>query len=180
MMPDPAWHPQCLHWAPSTGDVLVAMISLATNESKVNRYNHTGQLTQTIQLNTPNEEPKVISFSITENSNKDIVVAAAFTAVIVKDYTGKHRFSYCGNRKGSEFWPIGLCVDALAHILVSDVKSKAVHMIDKNGRFLLYLLSSEKFVFLSISYDVNTHRLLVSSSEDNTLSVYSYITRMIL
>lgn len=180
MIPDPAWHSQCLHWAPSTGDVLVAMLHFDTHESKVNRYNHTGQLTQTIQLNPPNKETVVIPFLITENSNRDIVVAAAFEAVIVKDYTGKHRFSYSRDRKGSEVWPIGLCVDALAHILVSDAKSKAVYMLDKNGRFLLYLLSSEKSVFKSISYDVNTHRLLVSTAEDNTVSVYSYITRMIL
>lgn len=122
-----------------------------------------------------NKELDVILFSIIENSNRDIVVVVVFMVVIVKDYIGKYCFFYSGNCKGLEFWFIGLCVDVLVYILVLDVKSKVVYMIDKNGWFLFYLLLLEKFVFWFISYDVNIYCLLVLIFEDNILFVYSYI-----
>lgn len=45
---DPKWRPQCVHWSPSTGNLLVGMYRDDLMKGKVARYNQAGQLTQTI------------------------------------------------------------------------------------------------------------------------------------
>lgn len=97
--------------------------------------------------------------------------------VVVTDREGRHRFSYTGSSSGSGLQPLGLCTDALSHILVCDIRTKSVHMLDRDGEFLLHLLSKslEMGEPISLSYDINTHRLLVGS-HNIKLCVYRYIS----
>nr|XP_034309446.1 uncharacterized protein LOC117683740 [Crassostrea gigas] len=92
---------------------------------------------------------------------------------------GRHRFSYTGRPSGSGLIPRGICTDALSHILVCDIRTKTVQMLDKDGQFLSHLLteSQEMGEPWDLSYDVNTHRLWVGSRDNNKLCVYRYITR---
>ncbi|XP_065937594.1 uncharacterized protein [Magallana gigas] len=171
------WRPRCVYWSPSTGDLLVGMYNYDTNTGKVTWYNQSGQLTQTIQYHNTGQglygEPNYI----TENNNGDVVVSD-ITAVVVTECGGRHRFSYTGPPSGSRLLPLGICTDALSHILVCDVRTNTVQMINKDGRFLSYLLtkSQEMGDPYSLSYDVNTHRLWVGSWY-NKVYVYRYITR---
>nr|XP_034308421.1 uncharacterized protein LOC105332837 [Crassostrea gigas]XP_034308422.1 uncharacterized protein LOC105332837 [Crassostrea gigas]XP_034308423.1 uncharacterized protein LOC105332837 [Crassostrea gigas]XP_034308424.1 uncharacterized protein LOC105332837 [Crassostrea gigas]XP_034308425.1 uncharacterized protein LOC105332837 [Crassostrea gigas]XP_034308426.1 uncharacterized protein LOC105332837 [Crassostrea gigas]XP_034308427.1 uncharacterized protein LOC105332837 [Crassostrea gigas]XP_03430842 len=173
---DSTWKPWCVYWSPSTGDLLVGMYNYRTG--KVTRYNQSGQLTQTIQHNNTGRELYGNPRYITENNNGDVVVSG-FSAVVVTERGGRHRFSYTGPRSESVLWPRGICTDALSHILVCDDRTKTIQMLDKDGQFLSHLLkkSQEMGVPQSLSYDVNTHRLWVGSWNNNTVYVYRYITR---
>ncbi|XP_052693110.1 uncharacterized protein LOC128171369 [Crassostrea angulata] len=174
---DSTWVPQCVYWSPSTGDLLVGMYNYDKKTGKVTRYNQSGQLTQTIQYNNTGRGLYRQPRYITENNNGDVVVSDSFSAVVVTERGGRHRFSYTGHPSGSRLYPRGICTDALSHILVCDVTT--VQMINKDGQFLSHLLteSQEMRVPWSLSYDVNTHRLWVGSLDNNKVYVYRYITR---
>ncbi|XP_065943770.1 uncharacterized protein [Magallana gigas] len=173
---DPTWWPRCVYWSPSTGDVLVGMYNYITE--KVNRYNKSGQLTQTIQNDITGLGLYSQPNYITENNNGDVVVSD-FWAVVVTEREGRHRFSYTGHPSGSRLQLGGICTDALSHILVCDDITNTVQMLDRNGQFLSHLLIRPSGTFRpwSLSYDVNTHRLWVGSGDNNTVVIYRYITR---
>nr|XP_034309420.1 uncharacterized protein LOC105321388 [Crassostrea gigas] len=181
---DSTWEPRCVYWSPSTGNLLVGMRHRPkyTNTGKVTRYNQSGQQTQTIQHdNTGRGLYKRPNYLI-ENNNGDVVVSDydhGSGAVVVTERGGIHRFSYTGHPSGSGLRPLGICTDALSHILVCDDITDTVQMIDKNGQFLSPLLkkSQEMGGPRSLSYDVNTHRLWVGSWSNNKVCVYRYITR---
>uniref|UniRef100_A0A8W8HKL3 Tripartite motif-containing protein 3 n=1 Tax=Magallana gigas TaxID=29159 RepID=A0A8W8HKL3_MAGGI len=172
----------CVYWSPSTGDLLVGMYNDDTETAKVTRYNQSGQLTQTIQNDNTGLWLYSVPHYITENNNGDVVVSGDIDypsgAVVVTERGGRHRFSYTGHPSGSRLWPRGICTDPLSHILVCDATTKTVQMIDRDGQFLSHLLIRPSGIFspLSLSYDVNTHRLWVGSPY-NTVVIYRYITR---
>nr|XP_034309995.1 uncharacterized protein LOC117683909 [Crassostrea gigas] len=170
--------PRCVYWSPSTGDLLVGMCYIHTGTGNVTRYNQSGQLTQTIQHDNTGRGLYSIPHCITDNNNEDVVVSD-YRAVVVTERGGRHRFSYTGHPSESGLVALGICTDALSHILVCDYKTKTVQMLDKDGQFLSHLLteSQEMGGPWGLSYDVNTHRLWVGSGDNNTLCVYRYITR---
>ncbi|XP_065929641.1 uncharacterized protein [Magallana gigas] len=183
---DYTWRPRCVYWSPSTGDLLVAMYYLRANTGKVTRYNQSGQLTQTIQYHNTGRGLYRQPHYITENNNGDVVVSDCINyesgTVVVTEPGGRHRFSYTGHPSGSGLKPCGICTDPLSHILVCDDTTKTVQMLDRDGQFLSHLLtkSQEMGEPLSLSYDVNTHRLWVGSGswcDNNKVVIYRYITR---
>lgn len=114
-------------------------------ECRVTRYNQIGQLTQTIQHdNTGQLTLYKNPYYITENNNGDVVVSDFEVhlsgAVVVLERGGRHRFSYTGHPSGSQLRPGGICTDALSHILVCDVRTYTLQMIDRDGQFLSHLL----------------------------------------
>eukprot|EP00105_Crassostrea_gigas_P036793 XP_019920941.1 PREDICTED: tripartite motif-containing protein 2-like [Crassostrea gigas] len=173
---DSTWEPRCVYWSPSTGDLLVGMRNYYTETGKVTRYNQSGQLTQTIHHDNTGMGLYSRPNYITENNNGDVVVSDSFSAVVVTERGGRHRFSYTGHLSGSGLEPRGICTDPLSHILVCDVTT--VQMIDRDGQFLSHLLTESQEIGApwGLSYDVNTHRLWVGSW-DNKVCVYRYITR---
>ncbi|XP_065937610.1 uncharacterized protein [Magallana gigas] len=176
---DSTWRPWCVYWSPSTGDLLVGMCDDDTETAKVTRYNQSGQLTQTIQYHNTGRGLYRVPIYITENNNGDVLVSDWLSAVVVTERGGRHRFSYTGHPSGSVLRPLGICTDALSHILVCDNTTKTVQMINKDGQFLSHLLTKSQEMRLpcGLSYDVNTHRLWVGSWLHNKVCVYRYITR---
>ncbi|XP_065930294.1 tripartite motif-containing protein 3-like [Magallana gigas] len=154
------------------------MLYKYTVTGRVVRYIQRGQLTQTIQNDNTGRGLYRLPNYITENNNGDVVVSDS-NAVVVTERGGRHRFSYTGHQSGSGLRPRGICTDALSHILVCDLITLTVQMLNKDGQFLSFLLrESEEFGYPhSLSYDVNTHRLWVGSGDNNKVCVYRYITR---
>ncbi|XP_078312195.1 uncharacterized protein LOC144618947 [Crassostrea virginica] len=178
---DTTWYPLCVYCSPSSGDLLVGMWRRDTFTGKVMRYDNTGKHKQTIPHddNTPHDLYKNPWF-ITENNNGDVLVSDWLRAVVVTSGEGVHRFSYTGPPSGSELEPAGICTDLMSHILVSDRYTHTVQMLDRDGQFLSYLLTTQSPGIhgppLGLSYDVTNHVLWVGSV-NNTLSVYRYINR---
>lgn len=172
---DSSWRPRCVYWSPSSGDLLVAIYKIGTMTGKVKRYNQTGQMTQIMQHDNNGEILFKKPRYITENTNGDIVVSD-YGAVVVTQREGKHhRFSYTGHR--SKLDPRGICTDIFSHILLCDESTATVQMIDKNGKFLLYLLNKLSGIYTprSLYYDFYSHRLWVGSYYNKNVCVYRYI-----
>ena len=102
--------------------------------------------------------------------------------------TQKHRLapecSYTGPPSGSGlFRPQGICTDVMSHILVSDLDTRTVQMLDRDGQFLSYVLTYRQTPGMvhrphGLSYDVTTHAVCVGSWDyNNTMSVCRYINR---
>nr|XP_022287961.1 uncharacterized protein LOC111100406 isoform X3 [Crassostrea virginica] len=185
---DTTWIPRCVYCSPSSGDLLVGMrhtdTDTCTDTGKVMRYDNTGKYKQTIPHddNTPHtlyEDP----WYITENNNGDVLVSDPFRrAVVVTSGEGVHRFSYTGPPSGSELVPGGICTDVMSHILVSDHYTDTVHMLDRDGQFLSYVLTYRQtpgmyYIPWGLSYDVTTHAVWVGSEWNNTMSVCQHINR---
>ncbi|XP_078321612.1 uncharacterized protein LOC144621743 [Crassostrea virginica] len=184
---DTTWRPLCVYCSPSSGDLLVGMFRRDTDTDtdkytgKVMRYDNTGKHKQTIPHddNTPHALYK-LPWIITENNNGDVLVSDPFRqAVVVTSGEGVHRFSYTGPPSGSELSPQGICTDVMSHILVSDLRTGTVQMLDRDGQFLSYVLTRQTpgMDYLSLSYDVTTHAVCVGSEKNNTMSVCRHIDR---
>ena len=166
------WEPISVHSSYLNGDILVGV--KYEEEAKVIRYNKTGQEIQTIQMDSKDEPLYRDPHYITENINGDICTSDyGKQAVVVVDEAGEHRFSYTG--KKANFFPWGICVDTLGHILVCDECNDNVHLLDKNGEFLSYLFTRQQSVKYPrvVSLDIENN-LYVGQSGSNTLTIYKY------
>lgn len=132
--------PVSLYCSSLTGDVFVGMWIIdfikGKGLSQLLRYNQKGHLTQTILGIGEHPILKRPGF-ITENHNGDILVTDSFStfSVVAIDRGGNHRFSY-GRHPGhpeGNLYPFGICTDVFSHILISDINSGSMHMLDENG-----------------------------------------------
>lgn len=167
---DYTWIKRSVFCSPVNGDLLVGMSCgdtpfwmdiLYTDKSKVNRYDQNGQLKLSIEFDNTGLELYKVPHKITENNNKDVVVSDLSGAVVVTDSRGKHRFSYTGHPPGSGILPRGVCTDALSRILICDIRSKSIQLIDNNGQFLqiLFTTTQDEDIPWCLSYDTNNQRL---------------------
>ncbi|XP_056013672.1 uncharacterized protein LOC125673872 isoform X2 [Ostrea edulis] len=175
------WVPQCVYFSSATGDLVVGMCNMGTG--KVTRYNSIGQHILTIEHGNRGHTLYHILLHITENKNGDIIVSEWINynrgAVVVTERGGRHRFSYTGPPSRPPLIPLGICTDALSHILVCDLNTDTVQMIDKDGHFLSLLLTQKHRIYppYSLDYDDKTHLLWVGSWDTNTVSVFRHIQR---
>ncbi|XP_048747642.2 E3 ubiquitin-protein ligase TRIM71-like [Ostrea edulis] len=174
------WTTRCVYYSPAIGDLIVGMCKSGAYTGRVTRYTSTGQHILTIEHD--NEGHMLYSYPdyITENKNGDIIVSDYDRrAVVVTERVGRHRFSYTGPPSGSSLRPCGICTDALSHILVCDLNTHTVQMIDKDGQFLFLLLTRQHGIYrpFSLDYDDKTNLLWVGSQGTTTVSVYRYIQR---
>ncbi|XP_078321430.1 uncharacterized protein LOC111113944 isoform X1 [Crassostrea virginica] len=183
---DTTWKPFCVYCSPSSGDLLVGMWKkhpdTETSTGKVMRYDNSGKHKQTIPHNdnTPHdlyEDP----WFITENNNGDVVVSDFDRAVVVTSSEGVHRFSYTGPPSGSGLEPRGICTDVMLHILVSDLNTSTVQMLDRDGQFLSYVLTRQTpgmdYRPSGLRYDVSTHAVWVGSDNNNKMTGCRHINR---
>ncbi|XP_078329840.1 uncharacterized protein LOC111111650 isoform X1 [Crassostrea virginica] len=135
------WEPVSVHSSHINGDILVGMKT--DKKAKVTRYNKTGKEIQNIQRDNQGQELYKYPHYITENINGDICTSDISKRTVVGvNKSGQHRFSYTGQRL--EFCPYGICTDVLGHILVCDIVSKTVHLLDQDGGFLSVILSTQQ------------------------------------
>ncbi|XP_052702431.1 E3 ubiquitin-protein ligase TRIM36-like [Crassostrea angulata] len=131
------------NWVPygvtsaASGDLLVCLVK--DDQSKVVRYSSTGTVLQEIQYDSQCQPLYKDAFYITENVNGDIIVTDfQKKAVIAVDRLGIFRYSYSG--KDSEFFACSVATDSVGHVVVTDFGGNKIHMLDKAGRFLRYII----------------------------------------
>nr|XP_019928159.2 E3 ubiquitin-protein ligase TRIM71 [Crassostrea gigas] len=167
------WTPLSIHSSRTNGDILLGMIK--EGKGKVTRYNKTGKEIQNIERDNKGQELYSYPHYITENINGDICTSDLIKqAVVVVNKSGQHRFSYTG--QGSEFYPRGVCTDRLGHILVCDICSNTVHLLDQDGQFLCLLLKQQQGAWSPCSVCVDgENNLIVGHWTTNTVTVYKYL-----
>ncbi|WAR08228.1 TRIM3-like protein [Mya arenaria] len=73
------------------------------------------------------------------------------------------------------FDPRGITCDKYGHVIVCDYSSNRVHLLDKHGRFLMYLLTEADGIFGPTSVAVDKAGFLWVGGGDATVKIYKYI-----
>ncbi|XP_078328620.1 uncharacterized protein LOC111115148 isoform X2 [Crassostrea virginica] len=171
---DCGWEPLSLFCSKESGDILVAMISRTLEACKLVIYTEKG-----ICISQFESKDYKRPIFITENTNKDVVVSdEGYSAVVVSNREGRHRFSYKGHRPESRLDPRGICTDPLSNILVCT--SGTVQMIDKDGQFLVDIFREPflfEFIPISLCYEVDRNVVWIGSRENKTILGYRHIDR---
>ncbi|XP_052676927.1 uncharacterized protein LOC128158203 [Crassostrea angulata] len=167
------WALLSIHSSQINGDLLVGMKT--DEEGKVTRYNKTGTEIQNIQRDNNGQGLCSTPHYITENMNCDVFVSDYYSnAVVVVNKSGQHRSSHTGQETG--FTPYGICTDVLGHILVCDLLSDTVYLLDQDGQFLSILLTEQQGVKhpRSVCGD-DENNLWVGQWYTKTVTVYKYL-----
>ena len=174
---DGDWEPLSLFCSKESGDILVAMISRTSDACKIVIYTEKG-----INISQFESKDYKKPIFITENTNKDILVSdAEYSAVVVSNREGRHRFSYKGHPPESGLDPRGICTDLFSNILVCT--SGTVQMIDKDGQFLIdifWVPYTYMFDFdpISLCYEVDRNVVWIGLHDEyKTILVSRHIDR---
>ena len=74
------------------------------------------------------------------------------------------------------FDPRGITCDRYGHVIVADYSSNLIHLLDKHGRFLMYLLTEADGIFAPTSVAVDKAGFLWVGGGDATIKIYRYIS----
>ena len=74
--------------------------------------------------------------------------------VIAVGADGKVRYEYTG-QGDSKFIPVEVCADQIGHVLITDYRNHRVHMLDQEGQFIQYILTSKQGLNLPTTVDVD-------------------------
>ena len=135
-----------------SNDIVVAF----NVDSKVIVYRGDGQIKQTldqIKFKYP--------LSVAMNKlNQDIYICDhkanshySLGKVIAVGADGQLRYEYSG-QGDKVFAPVDVCTDQMGHVLITDGANHRVHILDQEGRFIQYILTSQQG--LKRSYAIDT------------------------
>ncbi|XP_078323191.1 uncharacterized protein LOC144622396 [Crassostrea virginica] len=127
------WEPYGITGSAS-GDLLVCL--RIDDQSKVVRYSSTGTVLQEIQYDSQGQLLYQWAYYITENVNGDLIVTDhKMKKVIAVDRLGIFRYSYSGGKSANS-----VISDSVGHVYVTDFNGDKIHMLDRDGRFLRYII----------------------------------------
>ena len=135
----------CLH----NKDIVLVVAS--ENERKVVVYSREGMIKQTLNHST-------LSFplSIAVNKvNKDIYICdhdgmpSTHGKIMAFGDDGQFLYEYLGQDSPESPWyhpftPVEVCTDTMGHIFITDNANDRVHLLDRKGQFISYILTSEQ------------------------------------
>ena len=76
--------------------------------------------------------------------NTDIKSSGKVQVLAISPFV-KMRNAYTGGpEQRKPFYPCDLCADEIGHVLITDYKNDKVHILDKDGKFIKYLLTKEQ------------------------------------
>ena len=109
--------------------------------------------------------------------NSDLYISdlgADKVMALYKDY--RVRYEYSGQRdRENPFFPDGLCTDNAGHILITDRTNHKVHILDKDGQFMKYLLTEEQGLRGPWSVDVDSAGNAWVGQYDGGVKVVKYL-----
>jgi hypothetical protein len=121
----------------ASDDLLVCLRK--DDQYKVVRYSSTGTILQEIQYDSQGQPLYEHPAYIAENVNGDVIVTDWMKrAVIAVDRLGIFRFSYSG--RDDTFYATAVSTDPAGHVIVTDSRGNKIHMLDRDGRFLRYII----------------------------------------
>ena len=147
-----SWRPKNL-CCRNNGDIVVAF----SDDYKVVIYSRTGEIRQildhinlrrpiSVSVNKVNQDIYICEeeYSLFDSAGKVMAVGA--------DY--KLRYEYTG-QGDSAFIPVEGCTDLMGHVLITDFNNHRVHMLDQEGRFIQYILTSQQGLHRPVTIDVD-------------------------
>ena len=143
-LPCRPWGLCCLQ----SGDIIVTFYG----EGRVVIYSISGEFIKELEKKLFGRPYRVAQSTI----NSDLYISdteAAKVLVLDKDY--KVRYSYNGPENRASFSPRDLCTDKVRHVLITDYYNNSVHILDRDGRFLQYLLTRAQGLSRPMTIDVD-------------------------
>ncbi|XP_078327165.1 uncharacterized protein LOC111125741 [Crassostrea virginica] len=120
----------------ASGDLLVCLNK--GDQSKVVRYSSTGTVLQEIQYDSQCQPLYQYAWYIAENVNGDIIVTDFKKKMaIAVDGLGIFRYTYSGKSNDDDH---SVATDSVGHVYVTEYKGNNIHMLDRDGRFLRYII----------------------------------------
>ena len=142
------WEPYglcCLH----TGDVAVTFY----REGRVVIYSMSGKVIKELDKKLFRDPHRVAQSKV----NSDLYINDGAKKVVALDKDYRVRYEYTGQSDGKyAFDPCGLCTDNAGHVLITDGINNRVHILDRDGQFLQYLLTEELGLGQPWSIDVDS------------------------
>ena len=141
------WTPCSLCYLHS-GNIAITFLA----DHRVVIYNMSGKVIKGL-----NKELFIHPYSVAQNKiNSDLYISDRVGKVLALDKEYRLRYEYTGQSDGRSFGPNGLCTDDDGCILITDVRNDRVDILDKDGRFLQYLLTGEQGLRYPVSIDVDS------------------------
>lgn len=160
-----------------TGNVLVALYKFY--DSKIVEITTTGQHIRTIQHDTVDNKPLFNNpWFICTNINGDIVVIDYGYNIVVINQQGQKRFTYKaeGRQLQKSFNPDYIVTDKQGHIIISDISNSVLHVLDKDGKFLQYLITPEHECYRPGGLALDNHgRLWVCNYGTEKVIILKYV-----
>ncbi|KAJ8317831.1 hypothetical protein KUTeg_004618 [Tegillarca granosa] len=156
-----------------TGNVIVGLSSLGRRETC--RNDNRGDRNENNEYDSiDNTKLFDYPYSLSTNINGDIVVVDDYTkTVVVVDQGGHKKATYDAKNENltKPFHPRFIATDKLGQIFISDYENSVVHLLDKDGVFLEFLISdkngcSEPFGLLLTHWDF---KILLDRSEPQVI-----------
>lgn len=165
--------PSCVYSSHFNADLLIGMWSKISGQGTWLRIS---EMTKESYPSKYGEDELLYEYPqyITENNNQDVIVCdSSKGALVVTDVWGELRFCYMGHPEKFGFEPNGICTDSQAHILVCDLVTNSVQVIDKNGHFLFSLLTSSDGVERPFCLNLKQDTLWVGIQSYPQMLVYN-------
>lgn len=166
--------PSCVYSSHFNADLLIGMWSKISGQGTWLRIS---EMTKEESFPLQYDEDELLyeyPQYITENSNQDVIVCdSSKGALVVTDVWGELRFCYMGHPEMAGFEPNGICTDSRAHILVSDLATNSVHVIDKDGDFLFIFLTTSEGVERPFCLNLKQDTLWVGIQSYPQMLVYN-------
>ena len=87
---------------------------------------------------------------------------------------GQLRYEYTG-QGGNKFCPVGVCTDQMGHVLVTDYKNHRVHILDQDGQFIQYVLTTEQGLHQPNTLDVDRECHVWVGEYDQHVKIARYL-----
>ena len=135
----------------SNEDIVVSLCE----EDKVVVYSIDGQIRQTLD-HIEFKSPEKVAVN---KANKDIYIVDRTCLdkgkVIAVGAVGQPRYEYTG-QGDKALNPADVCTDHMGHVLIADYNSNSVHILDQEGQFIQYVLTSQQGLQEPGTMDVDT------------------------
>ena len=151
------WEPNGITGSAS-GDLLVCLCK--DDQSKVVRYSSTGTVLQEIQYVSQGQPLYQKAWYIAENVNGDIIVTDFKKRIVIAvDILGRFRYTYSG--RNNDLYAFSVATDSVGHVYVIDFIGDKIHMLDRDGRYLRYIIPEGGIEFPSAVCMIGDSEMIV-------------------
>ena len=149
-----SWKPYSLCCL-NNGDIVVAF----NEESKVTVYSSNGNIRQTLDhikfrypmkvtVNKVNQDIYICDHIEEYDESPGKVIAVGADGQLQYEYSGQGDTEF-------KFTPVEVCTDQIGHILIPDFMNHRVHILEQEGQFIQYILTSQQGLHHPEAIDVD-------------------------
>ena len=134
------WKARSIFASHRTENIIVGLQKEEKGIGKLSVYDKEGNHQQTIEKNANDKPLYTLPRYITDNVNGDLVTSDKYGGIVVIDQSGNHRFTYNLSK------PRAVVTDSHGRIFGCN-KTPTIHVIDKDGKFLMNIHTGSKDIF---------------------------------